>query len=143
MSNPYQPYPQGQPGGYGQEPYPRQGYLQGAPIGFGGAIAEGLKNLVTFNGRASRPAFWWYALFLFIIDVILQVATGGTKPGPAAYAIDGVMLLLTLAVAVRRLHDTGKSGFWWLLGFIPIIGGIILIVFYCMPGTPGPNKYDQ
>ena len=49
---------------------------------------------------------------------------------------------MTISLAVRRLHDSGKSGFWWLIGFIPVIGTITLIVFYCLPGTPGPNKYD-
>jgi uncharacterized membrane protein YhaH (DUF805 family) len=45
-------------------------------------------------------------------------------------------------VAIRRLHDSDRSGWWWLIGLIPIIGTIVLIVFYCLPGTPGPNKYD-
>src|ERR1700749_4343024 len=92
MSSPYQPYPQEQPGGYGQQqpgygqpgygqpggyghpPYPQGGwepeqltYLQGAPVGFGEAISQAFKNIFTYNGRASRSAFWWWFLFNFIV----------------------------------------------------------------------------
>src|SRR5450631_2274921 len=78
MSSPYEPYPQNPSGGYEQPPYPPQGgwdssqrgYLQGGPVGFGQAISEAFKNLVTFNGRASRSAFWWFFLGAIIIDVI-------------------------------------------------------------------------
>lgn len=150
MSNPYQPYPQSQPGGYGQGPDPQggwepspQGYLQGAPTSFGEAISEGFKNIVTFTGRASRSAFWWFILAGFIIDLIGSGIGNATHALAITYVVDVIVALATLAVSVRRLHDTGRSGFWWFLAFIPIIGGIILIVFYCLPGTPGPNKYDQ
>ena len=152
MTNPYQPYPQDQSGGYGQAPYQqggwdpsRGGYLQGAPIGFGGAISEGLKNILTFNGRASRSAFWWYTLFLLIIGVVLGVILGasGAYSMATQYVVDVIGAALSIAVAVRRLHDSGKSGFWWLIGLIPLVGAIILIVFYCQPGTYGPNKYDR
>jgi uncharacterized membrane protein YhaH (DUF805 family) len=50
---------------------------------------------------------------------------------------------VSLSLSVRRLHDTGKSGFWWFIGLIPLIGAIVLLVFYCTSGTPGPNKYDS
>lgn len=150
MSNPYQPYPQSQPGGYGQGPDPQagweaspQGYLQGAPASFGEAISEGFKNIVTFTGRASRSAFWWFILAGFIIDLIGSGIGNATHALAITYVVDVIVALATLAVSVRRLHDSGRSGFWWFLAFIPIIGGIILIVFYCLPGTPGPNKYDQ
>ena len=158
MSTPYEPYPQDQsggygqqPGGYGQPPYPQGqggwepsqlGYLQGGPVDFGQAVSQGFKNLTTFNGRASRSAFWWYALGLIIIDVILQIVFTASKATALSYVFDIVFALLTIAVAIRRLHDSDRSGWWWLIGFIPIIGTIILIVFYCLAGTPGPNKYD-
>jgi uncharacterized membrane protein YhaH (DUF805 family) len=148
MSSPYEPFPQDQSGGYGQQPggygqpqYP-QGYLQGGPVGFGDAVSLGFKNVTTFNGRASRPAFWWYALAIIIIDVVIQIIANAAKVPALSYVADVVFALLTLAAAVRRLHDSGRSGFWWLIGLIPIVGTIVLIVFYCLPGTPGPNKYD-
>ena len=142
MSSPYQPYPQDPQGGYGQPPYPPQGgwdpsqrgYLQGGSVGFGEAISEAFKNIVTFNGRASRSAFWW-----FFIGAIIGRAAHAVA---IEYIIYVIIAIATLSLAVRRLHDSGKSGFWWLIGFIPIIGTITLIVFYCLPGTPGPNKYD-
>ena len=149
MSSPYTPYPQGgDQGGY--EPYPQgtggqpgtpQGYLQGGPVGFGEAISQAFKNLFTFNGRASRSAYWWFALFLFIISIVLDIvgAAAGTKA--ISYLVDVVILVLSLALQVRRLHDTNRSGFWWFIAIIPIVGSIVLLVFNCLPGTPGPNKF--
>ena len=149
MSSPYTPYPQGgDQGGY--EPYPQgtggqpgsqQGYLQGGPVGFGEAISQAFKNLFTFNGRASRSAYWWFALFLFIIAIVLDIvgAAAGTKA--IQYLVDLVIFVLSLALQVRRLHDTNRSGFWWFIAIIPIVGSIVLLVFNCLPGTPGPNKF--
>lgn len=149
MSSPYQPYPQDPSGGYGQPPYPPQGgwgtpqrgYLQGGPVGFGEAISEAFKNIVTFTGRASRSAFWWFFLGAIIIDVIGAIIGTAAHAVAIQYIIYILVAIVTLSLSVRRLHDSGKSGFWWLIGFIPIIGTITLIVFYCLPGTPGPNKY--
>ena len=150
MSSPYEPYPQDPSGGYGQPPYPpqgdwdlsRRGYLQGGPVGFGEAISEAFKNIVTFNGRASRSAFWWFFLGAIIIDLIGAIIGTAAHAVAVQYIIYVLVAIGTISLAVRRLHDSGKSGFWWLIGFIPIIGTITLIVFYCLSGTPGPNKYD-
>ena len=150
MSSPYEPYPQNPSGGYGEPLDPSQGgwdsrqrgYLQGGPVGFGEAISEGFKNLVTFSGRASRSAFWWFFLGAIIIDIIGAIIGRSVHAVVIQYVISVIVALATLSLSVRRLHDTGKSGFWWLIGFIPIIGTITLLVFYCLPGTPGPNKYD-
>ncbi len=150
MSSPYQPYPEDPSGGYGQSPYPPQGgwdpsqrgYLQGGPVGFGDAVTEGFTNIVTFSGRASRSAFWWFFLGAIIIDLIGGIIGTAVHAPVIGYIIEVIVALGTLSLSVRRLHDSGKSGFWWLIGFIPLIGTIILIVFYCQPGTPGPNKYD-
>ena len=150
MSSPYTPYPQGGDQGGGYEPFPQgtggepgtpQGYLQGGPVGFGEAISQAFKNLFTFNGRASRSAYWWFALFLFIISIVLDIvgAAAGTKA--ISYLVDVVILVLSLALQVRRLHDTNRSGFWWFIAIIPIIGSIVLLVFNCLPGTRGPNKF--
>jgi uncharacterized membrane protein YhaH (DUF805 family) len=151
MSSPYQPYPQEPPGGYGQPPYPPQdgwdssqrGYLQGGPVGFGEAVSEGFKHLTNFNGRASRSAFWWFFLGAIIIDLVGGIIGRTAHAVVIQYIVTVIVALVSLSLAVRRLHDSGKSGFWWLIGLIPIIGTIVLLVFYCMPGTPGPNKYDS
>ena len=150
MSSPYQPYPQDPSGGYGQPSDPPQGgwdssqrgYLQGGPVGFGEAISEGFKNLVTFSGRASRSAFWWFFLGAIIIDIIGAIIGRSAHAVVIQYIVSLIVALATLSLSVRRLHDTGRTGWWWLIGFIPIIGTITLIVFYCLAGTPGPNKYD-
>jgi uncharacterized membrane protein YhaH (DUF805 family) len=153
VSTPYSPYPpSGDQGGYGQpyQPYPQgsggepgapQGYLQGGPVGFGEAISQAFSNILTFNGRASRSAYWWVALFLFIIAIVVDIigAIAGIKA--LTYVVDVVIFVVSLALQVRRLHDTDRSGFWWFIGLIPIIGSIVLIVFNCLPGTPGPNKF--
>jgi uncharacterized membrane protein YhaH (DUF805 family) len=136
----YTPYPQG-PGGSYDEPQPRRGYLQGGPVGFGEAITEGFRNIVTFSGRASRSAFWWFALGAIIIDIVAAIVGRAAHAVVIQYVIDIVVALVSLSLAVRRLHDTDRSGWWWLIGLIPIIGGIVLLVFYCLPGTPGPNRH--
>lgn len=146
MGTSYQPYPQDPSGGYGQPQYPaqggQQGYLQGGSVGFGEAISEGMKNLTTFSGRASRSAYWWVFLGAAIIDIVGAIIATSAQAIAIQYVIALLIALGTLSLSIRRLHDSGKSGFWWLIGFIPIVGAITLIVFYCLPGTPGPNQYD-
>jgi uncharacterized membrane protein YhaH (DUF805 family) len=148
MTSPYQPYPQDPSGGYGQPPQgdgdpSQRGYLQGGPVSFGEAISEGFKNMVTFSGRASRSAFWWFFLGAIIIDVAGAVVGRAAGAVAIQYVVSVIIALVSLSLSVRRLHDTGKSGYWWFIGLIPIIGGIVLLVFYCLSGTPGPNKYDS
>jgi uncharacterized membrane protein YhaH (DUF805 family) len=140
VGTPYTPYPQGTGSPYG-EPEPRRGYLQGGPVGFGEAITEGFANIVNFSGRASRSAFWWFALGAIIIDVVGVIVGRAAHALVIQYIIDVVVALVSLSLSIRRLHDTDRSGFWWLIGLIPIIGGIILLVFYLLPGTPGPNRH--
>lgn len=138
MSSPYSPYPQG---GGGQGGYGQADYLEGGPVDFATAISEGLKNVTHFSGRASRSAFWWFALGVFIFGLIVVIIATVAKILALIYVFDVILALLSLSVAVRRLHDSGKSGFWWLIGLIPIIGAITLLVFYCLPGTAGENSY--
>lgn len=156
MSSPYTPYPQGgdQGGGYGQppyQPYPQggggwepgtqRGYLQGAPVGFGEAISQAFKNVFTFNGRASRSAYWWFVLFIAIFAIVLDVIGFSTKAVALQYLVELAVFVLTIGLQIRRLHDTNRSGFWWFIVFIPLVGFIVQVVFYCLPGTPGPNRF--
>jgi len=138
----------GYPGGGGYPPpqqnYQQQGYLQGGPVDFQGAIRNQIANVLTFNGRASRSAYWWYALALLIVDVVLQIISGVAGSSALAVLVSLILIVVGLSglsVAVRRLHDTDKSGWWILIGLIPIIGTIILIVFLCTQGTPGQNRF--
>jgi uncharacterized membrane protein YhaH (DUF805 family) len=154
QQQPYASYPGGPYGapqpGYGA-PYPPaggpDGYLQGGPVGFGESISLALKNAFVYQGRASRSAYWWFVLFAaiiyLVIDVVALVAAGsslGTR-----VALDLVFtvawLIFGLALAVRRLHDIDRSGFWLFLGFVPFVGGIVLLVFSLLPGTRGPNRF--
>jgi uncharacterized membrane protein YhaH (DUF805 family) len=123
------------------DPGTPQGYLQGGPVGFGEAISQAFKNLLTFNGRASRSAYWWFALFLFIIALVVDIIGAASGSKAIQYLVDVVIIILSLALQIRRLHDTNRSGFWWFIGLIPIVGSIVLLVFNCLPGTPGSNKF--
>ena len=109
---------------------------------FGEAVRSGFDHYTKFDGRAGRPAFWWWFLFGIlvsiganIIDAIL--GTFGVVSGLAALAL----LLPNLSVAIRRLHDTDHTGWWVLIGFIPIIGWIVLLIFYLREGDAGENRY--
>ncbi|MDW4909821.1 DUF805 domain-containing protein [Streptomyces sp. ADMS] len=106
-------------------------------------FVEVLKKYAVFSGRARRKEYWMFVLFASIIYVALL---------GIGYAIDMVwigiifylgILLPALGVTVRRLHDTGRSGWWVLFGLIPLAGPITLLVFYCLDGDQGENKYGH
>jgi uncharacterized membrane protein YhaH (DUF805 family) len=104
-----------------------------------------IKKYAVFNGRAARPEFWWFVLFNLIISAVIQLvfsAIAGHNTGQLVGELYSLAVLLpSLGVGIRRLHDTNRTGWWYLLVFIPIIGWIVLIVFLAMAGDPGPNNY--
>ena len=107
-----------------------------------------LQKYVGFEGRASRSEYWWFALAIFIagllaviIDVILFGLENDDQIGYVSLSFQLAVLLPSLAVSVRRLHDIGKSGWYILIAFIPIAGAIILLVWYCTDGEPVANVY--
>jgi uncharacterized membrane protein YhaH (DUF805 family) len=100
-----------------------------------------LKNYVGFSGRARRTEFWMFFLFNVIIAVILGIIGRLIHTSILTYIYDLAILLPSLAVGSRRLHDTGKSGWLQLLLIIPFIGAIVLIVLWALPGNVGANKY--
>ena len=135
-------------------------------MGFVEAIKSGFSKYVTFSGRASRSEYWYWVLFVVIVQIIgnildalagtrirstdVTTATGETvtvwtstynNVGYISGIVGLILLLPSISVAVRRLHDTDRSGWWWWLNLIPCVGWIILIVFYVLPGTPGPNRF--
>ena len=98
------------------------------------------------RGRSSRPAFWYFYLFVIIVNFVVSLITGAGRGGSGFFTIIGwiislLLLLATLAVGCRRLHDTGKSGWLQLLWLIPCVGWIIMIIFWAQPGTAGDNQY--
>lgn len=110
---------------------------------FGQAISSGFANITNFEGRASRSAFWWWALLILIIDLVagLIFSRGNGFLAFIGYVIYAILWLATIAVGCRRLHDTGKSGWLQLLGLIPCVGIIILIVLWVQPGDVNSNAY--
>jgi uncharacterized membrane protein YhaH (DUF805 family) len=140
-----QPSQAGYGGPYDPPPPGPDGYLRGGAVGFGDAIRLAFKSWSAYQGRASRSAYWWYALFAFIVylvaDIIFLRAIGHGA-GLGLYFIFAIgMLIVSLPLAVRRLHDTDRSGFWLFLGLIPFIGGIVILVFTLLAGTRGPNRF--
>jgi uncharacterized membrane protein YhaH (DUF805 family) len=103
-----------------------------------------LKNYVGFSGRARRKEYWMFALFNAIIFVVLAILAAITR-SPFFWVLYGIyalaVLIPSLAVAWRRMQDTGRHGLWILLGLIPFVGGIILLIFMILPGTPGANEF--
>ncbi len=101
-----------------------------------------LKQYADFNGRARRTEFWMFFLFNVIVSIIFTIIDTMLGTYGALSGIYGLAILIpALAVSVRRLHDTGKSGWMFLVGLIPVIGFIWLLVLYIMEGTPGENQY--
>jgi uncharacterized membrane protein YhaH (DUF805 family) len=110
-------------------------------MGFGQAISAGFSNYVNFRDRASRSEYWFWILFIIIADVVAGIidAVLGIQLVTGIFGL--VTLLPNIAIAIRRLHDLDRTGWWILLGFIPIIGWIILLIWYVTKGTDGPNRF--
>ena len=107
-----------------------------------------LENYLNFDGRARRAEFWWYALANLIISFVLSIidaaiGTGGYYGGVLSGIYGLAVLLPGIAVGIRRLHDTSKSGWWLLLIFIPLVGLIVLIVFWATDSVRGANEYGM
>jgi len=102
-----------------------------------------LKNYCNFEGRATRAEFWWFFLFNFIVGLIFSGLTqvGGTFFYVLSCIYSLGVLLPQLGLGVRRLHDINKSGWWWLICLIPVVGAIILIVWWAKEGDPTENQY--
>ena len=124
-------------------------------MGFGEAVSTFWKKYATFTGRARRSEYWFITLFLFLtnlaaaaIDLVLMqgdvdrfIANGGGGIVGLSWIL--VTIVPALAVLVRRLHDTGKSGWWVLIGLVPFAGGIVLLVFTLQDSVAGANAYGE
>lgn len=119
------------------------------------AVKTVFTKFYTFSGRASRPEFWWYYLFLILLYIVAALLEGfvihpllgfepfapeGGQPIQVLLAIS--LFLPTLAVAIRRLHDIDRSGWWYLVGLVPIIGTLVLLWWFTRPSDEGPNRFD-
>ena len=102
-----------------------------------------LKNYFNFSGRATRSEFWYFMLFVLLFGIVItliEVIMGTYDSGILSLIYNLALLFPTLAVSTRRLHDTNRSGWWNLIMLVPIIGIIVLIVFYCQDSKED-NKY--
>ena len=144
----------------GSTQVPLEAPLRGAS--FGQAFVRFWKKYVIFHGRASRSEFWWWFLANAIISAVLngisytfgnpmvyQLNESGVpvlvySAAQIPYALWGLATLIPwLALSWRRLHDTNRSGAWWFIGLIPIVGWIILLVFFLLPPDPAGTRFDR
>lgn len=153
--NPYGQNPYGQ-NPYGQNPYggppaggpfgappvdPSRQPLRGATIGE--AYSRFWKKYAEFHGRASRSEFWWTALINWVIGIVLNVLERDSALFALIAVIWGLATIVpSLALGARRLHDTNRSAWWLLLYLLPIVGWIILIVFWAMGPKPEGARFD-
>jgi uncharacterized membrane protein YhaH (DUF805 family) len=109
------------------------------------------ENYANFNGRAGRPEYWYYVLATIIISILLGIVDslfklqfgGELKIGILGIIFSLAILIPGLAVAARRLHDIGKSGWYYLVILIPIAGVIWQIILLCTEGEPAENQYGE
>ena len=101
-----------------------------------------LKNYAVFSGRAQRTEYWMFTLFYFIIYAVLFAVEAFTLGTPFAALLFALAVLIPyLAVTIRRLHDTNRSGWWILIALVPAIGGIVLLVFMVLDSDPDENRF--
>lgn len=113
------------------------------------AVRTCLSKYVDFSGRARRSEYWYFALFSFLVGIVTNVIDAvigtdydGATSGGLVNTVAGLALFLpTLAAGVRRLHDTDRSGWWILIGLIPIVGWILIIVWFCTDSKAGDNRF--
>jgi uncharacterized membrane protein YhaH (DUF805 family) len=118
-------------------------------MNFPTAITTCFKKYVTFSGRAPRSEYWYWTLFYVIMTLPFEIASRPVEDVSniafaidVAYALVAIMLILpSISVGVRRLHDIDRSGWWVLIGLIPLIGWIIFFVWSVTKGTPGDNRF--
>ncbi|WP_421566114.1 DUF805 domain-containing protein [Ochrobactrum sp. EDr1-4] len=111
--------------------------------------SDAMRNYAVFSGRASCSQYWFFSLALFIMLVVAMIIdqtvghTTRDEPGGLFTAIYLAHLRPAIAITVRRLHDTDRSGWWILAGLVPLFRQIALLVFMCSPSTPGANRFGS
>lgn len=120
------------------------------------AVRAALSNYATFTGRASRSEYWWWALSVFItfliigfLDTFLIAPLLGFDVGeesagqPLSFIVTLGILVPNIAVGVRRLHDIGRTGWWWLISLVPVVGFLVLLYFLVQPSDEGENQHGS
>ena len=113
-----------------------------------GWYLEALKKYAVFSGRSRRKEYWYFVLFSLVVSLALSAVDAllGTFPSSANVGLLGgiyglAVLIPSIAVSVRRLHDIDRTGWWVLISLVPVIGSIVLLVFAVLDGTPGQNRF--
>ena len=120
------------------------------------AVRSGFRLWNRTDGRASRSEYWWWTLFYFlvffgagiVVGALAGILGGASRSGAAAFTLvlgvaALVLVIPSLTVGIRRLHDTDRSGWWLLVSLVPYLGGLILLIFFCLDGSPGPNRFGN
>ena len=114
-------------------------------MNFKQAVTSCFQNYVGFSGRAPRSEYWFFYLFLlpvfFVTGVLDFLIAPNSEIQPVTIIALLAVILPMIAVSVRRLHDGDRSGWWYLLAFVPLVGGIIILIWFCMRGTVGSNRF--
>ena len=115
------------------------------PVGLPAALLDGFNRYATVAGRSSRSAYWWWQFCLICLAVGWMTSASHSDAAFVVLSLVGLVIILpSLALTVRRLHDMNASGWWVLLmavlGFVPL-GGIVTLIWMCQPGTKGPNRF--
>jgi uncharacterized membrane protein YhaH (DUF805 family) len=109
-------------------------------MGFVDAIKSGFNNYVGFSSRAARSEYWYWTLFTIIASIVAGIIDAVIGLGFIGGIVSLALLLPSIAVSIRRLHDLDRTG-WWLLIALTIIGCILLLIWDCMKGTTGSNRF--
>jgi uncharacterized membrane protein YhaH (DUF805 family) len=101
-----------------------------------------IERYAQFSGRAGRAEYWWFFLANLILGVVFSLLGRVSVAFAVIYALYGLaMIIPSLSVSVRRLHDINRTGWWVLIALVPIVGVIVLLVFHATAGNPGGNEY--
>jgi uncharacterized membrane protein YhaH (DUF805 family) len=109
-------------------------------VGLVPAVRQALSQYATFRGRATRAEFWWFFLLLALVIAVGALVDRALGTAVAVQVLSLPLLLPFIAVGVRRLHDIGRSGWWYLVAFVPA-GALLLYVFWVLPGKPVANRH--
>jgi uncharacterized membrane protein YhaH (DUF805 family) len=110
-------------------------------MSFTEAVKDGFDHYATFDGRASRRAFWWWVLFALLVSVAAYITSRASDSTVPLVIVYLGLLLPNLSVSVRRLHDANHTGWWILLYWAPVIGLLFLVLFYIHQGDETENRY--
>jgi len=111
------------------------------------AVKRVFTRYIGFKGRASRSEFWWWILFTLLVQFVTQIidtslfGAGPEAGAPLSIIVSLGLVLPNIAVAMRRLHDIGRTGWWLLIGLVPIAGLLVLLYFYVQPSEEAPNAF--